>query len=605
MVLHLDEPIIYPLIGWVDEKLKQISLNRPLTDEVEKVLLGLISYSNNTERAILKNARKLLSTYELEKYIEAYTLLYQVYRKTHGLKAENLKGILEIVRDAIYRSIDSPFLDYINKKIQPEHKRKLPLKRPITKEKYQSSIPFHWRVDFGHIIRNGGFDVVIGNPPYVRVESLDHKVADIYKALYESVYQRCDIYVAFMQTSFERINGSGMVGLITANQYMVTEYGRKIRKMLATKFGISKIVNFTHYSVFPGVSIYTAILIGSKVPQQKIKCMIFRSKEAVEFMSLNGLDDDIKHPHIEKFIVSRNRLNENEWILKSEEEAWILEKIELEGKKLRDISLIGSPLKTGRDSVLSYKLRKETQDHFTIKFEGKTRKLEKGVWKKIIRPRKIHRWNYEEPKTIVFFPYKKENGHFVLLKEKELKNDFPLSYRFVSKFKDALLNRKDSRKTWQELGRKWYSLHRVGIPQNYYGTKILTQSVVNKPTFCIDTNNYFYPTGGVLGIVPNREIDPYFLIAYLNSSLVYYLLKSKAPVKRGGWVSLNVGIISDIPVPLNEELSHKLSNLTKKIFEGERSREKIEQRINIIIYSFFEITSKEQEIIEESLELTS
>jgi hypothetical protein len=221
---------------------------------------------------------------------------------------------------------------------------------------------FHWWLEFPQVFLQssnkgnaGGFDVVIGNPPYIRVESLRQQLVDIYKKLHESVYQRCDIYVAFIETSFEHINDHGIVGLITGNQYMVAEYGLKIRELLVSKYGILKIVNFTHYSVFPGVSIYSAILVGSRKMQEEVTCLIFESEDAVKFISKEGLSDYIEHPHIRRQEIGIERLRKGIWTFGSDDEKAVLEKIKAKSTStLSEISLIGSPLKTGRDAVLYF-----------------------------------------------------------------------------------------------------------------------------------------------------------------------------------------------------------------------------------------------------------
>jgi hypothetical protein len=295
-------------------------------------------------------------------------------------------------------------------------------------------------------------------------------------------------------------------------------------------------------------------------------------------------------------------LQDNIWILKGEDEIKILNKIQDQKvKRLNEIALIGSPLKTGRDAVLYHKLLKENSMFYYILYEGKQVKLEKGVWKKILRPRLLNKWTPDEPNTVVFFPYKVSNSKFELIEEKKFKGAFFRSYDFISHFQEILLNRRDSRKTWRDLGRGWYSLHRIGVPQNYFGTKILTQSVIKEPTFCIEEKGYLYPCGGVIGIVPDKRIDPYFLLSYLNSDLGYFLLKSKAPVKRGGYISLDVGLVSEILVPIDDQLSDDLSKLSKDILKNPVSSSKIEKEINRRIYSFFKITKEEEALIVKSL----
>ncbi len=584
------------LVGWLDEKLVQMPMNTPLTEKVDGIFTGLIAFSENGDGEDLKKARELLRAYKLTDYIEAYYLLYKIYRRTHGLKAENLRSILETIRKSIYATVTPAFLDYVNAKIKPKYDKKNP---PISQEEFSELQVFHWRIDFGHIILNGGFDVVIGNPPYVRVESIVHLQADLYKLLYESVYKRCDLYVAFIQKSFSLINNDGAVGIISSNQYICSEYGLMLRKTLLNKYGIKRIIDFAHYPVFPGISTYTAILIGSKRVRDLINCSIFSSEEAVNSIIQEGITYN-SHKDIHSFQINKTDLKEEGWILKNKVELSLISKIqEKKEGMLSSKALIGSPLTTGKDEILYQEIDKEDSTFYYIRYNEKEIKLEKGIWKKIVRPRMLEKWSCDNPKIIVFFPYTKLGDKFELISENEFQSKFRKTYEFLLPFKESLLERVDSRKTWRQHGRKWFSLHRVGMPQNYDDVKILSQSVLNKPVYCLDKKGYLYPHGGVMGIVPINKTDPYFLIAYLNSKMCFYLLKLKAPFKRGGYISLDVGLLSDLPIC---DYNSQLSLFAQKIIDGKKDIDNNECKIDQLVYKLYDLTPEEIKIVEEFCE---
>lgn len=163
------------LIGWTNEKLTQTSLAIPMTEEVKGIFKGLlVEPTKDTE--YIEKARELLEGPAMEDYIEAYGILYSVYKNSTDEKAVRLKEILLTVRDAIYNSVNHSFLNYINQKMNSTK-----LKRPgISIQKFLELRPFHWRVDFGPIIKKGGFDIVIGNPPHgSELKELDKKICEI------------------------------------------------------------------------------------------------------------------------------------------------------------------------------------------------------------------------------------------------------------------------------------------------------------------------------------------------------------------------------------------------------------------------------------------
>ena len=252
------------LIGWVDEKLKQIPLIRPLTDEVQGIFLGLIAYSNNTERRIFERARELLTTHKLEDYIEAYALLYQVYRKTHGLKAENLKGILRKVRNAVYGSVNPPFLDFLNEKIDPKYRKKKPLKLPISQAIYKSLIPFHWRIDFGHIIQNGGFDIVIGNPPW-GIGVLSKKEKEALEHYYKTSGSR-EVSAYFLERELNLLKEKGTFGNIIAESIAVNKGTTPGRDILREKLEKPKVafIGTRPAKIFRDVEKRVCLITGTK-----------------------------------------------------------------------------------------------------------------------------------------------------------------------------------------------------------------------------------------------------------------------------------------------------------------------------------------------------
>ncbi|WP_456472171.1 Eco57I restriction-modification methylase domain-containing protein, partial [Methanocaldococcus sp.] len=172
------------LIGWVDEPIIY-TLNYAYNDRIDGIFKGLIAFSKNIkERKDLKKARDLLKSKEgniLDKYVEAFYILYKIYRECSGDKTIQLKETFEEIRSSIYESVNSAFLRYINEKIKPNYNLKKP---PVNKEDFEKLNPFHWRVDFGWIIKKGGFDVVIGNPPYGNLLSNSEKsiVRNIYRS---------------------------------------------------------------------------------------------------------------------------------------------------------------------------------------------------------------------------------------------------------------------------------------------------------------------------------------------------------------------------------------------------------------------------------------
>jgi len=92
-----------------------------------------------------------------------------------------------------------------------------------------------------------GFDVILENPPYVRIGSVDELKRDIYKDLYETATGRCDLYVPFLERTFDLLSDSGRTSVITSNSFMRTEYGEPLRENLLNNYGMEKSM-ISHYT---------------------------------------------------------------------------------------------------------------------------------------------------------------------------------------------------------------------------------------------------------------------------------------------------------------------------------------------------------------------
>jgi type I restriction-modification system DNA methylase subunit len=308
------------LIGWVNEKLTQVSLTNPMTPEIKGIFKGLIANSIY-EKKELQKAKELLERQDanaLEGYIEAYHILYTIYKKAHGERARDLKDILNTIRDAIYKSINPAFLNYINKKIKPNHK---PTNPPIKLEDFEALNPLHWRVDFGHIIKKGGFDIVIGNPPYGqdKLKKIERKIL-IYALDFESLISDKDIKgsynisVAFIERSYYLINSFGKFGYIVNNSIArVDEFG-KIRKFLLEKTSIYELVDAGNPFKESGVTLEMIIIFFKKTPIEKhliVSSRRFQNyRKKIPVFLFKKYNRFIFYPdEIFKFIFDNSRIN--------------------------------------------------------------------------------------------------------------------------------------------------------------------------------------------------------------------------------------------------------------------------------------------------------
>jgi len=123
---------------------------------------------------------------------------------------------------------------------------------------------FNWEQEFPDVFDRGGFDVVIGNPPYVRAENLGEKNKNYFEKNYYSSFKQYDIYVLFYEKSISLLKECGVLGFITPNKFYLADYGKKIREYILSNTKILRIVDVSMMNIFPEASVYPTILVFSK-----------------------------------------------------------------------------------------------------------------------------------------------------------------------------------------------------------------------------------------------------------------------------------------------------------------------------------------------------
>jgi len=164
--------------------------------------------------------------------------------------------------------------------------------------------PFDWDKEFAEIMNNGGFDVVIGNPPYVRAGRLRSE-KEYYKLHFQSAFGAYDIFVLFIERALDLVKNKGLVGFITPNKYFVADYASKLRQMLINKYSIKEIADLGKCkSVFPGALISTAITIIRKSKTT--------SSLRLKILNDNNVEDILKVPFreidIDEITTSDNKI---------------------------------------------------------------------------------------------------------------------------------------------------------------------------------------------------------------------------------------------------------------------------------------------------------
>lgn len=125
--------------------------------------------------------------------------------------------------------------------------------------------PFDWKIEFPHIFANGGFDTVIGNPPYIRTQTMDSLSVKYYKNNYDSSSKgNYDIYIIFVEKALQLLNDNGISGYILPHKFFTAKYGMPLRNIISKNKNLKKIIHFGDQQVFDSATTYTCLLFLNK-----------------------------------------------------------------------------------------------------------------------------------------------------------------------------------------------------------------------------------------------------------------------------------------------------------------------------------------------------
>jgi tRNA1(Val) A37 N6-methylase TrmN6 len=405
---------------------------------------------------------------------------------------------------------------------------------------------FNWQNAFPQIFANGGFDVVIGNPPYLRVQGLRdnfEKETKHYENQYKSATGRFDVYVLFIEKSYGLINDSGKVSFILPHKFMVSDFGEGIRHFLLENKAIEKIVHFGAEMVFADASTYTCILCLSK------------NNENIKYKQLNPSDVFI---NVEFAEVDYKTLDKNKWNLQVGNESKLFKTLKKQPQTIKSVfeNISQGVVSVGDDIFL---MKGEIKGDKFIGYSDKTGNyitIEAATVKPVLKGEDVKKYAPLKNTYYCFYPHIEKDGKTVPYEEEFFKENYPLAYNYMLPFKEELTEKKIRYKTNPKA---WYSLHRSREISLFEQEKIITPEISLGTNMTIDLNNLYHNTK-CYTLAKKNDIkeDNRFWLAILNSKLLWYFLSSTGYVLRGGFFTFKTKYLEPFPLP-------KLNNLEEQI----------------------------------------
>ncbi|WP_390313416.1 class I SAM-dependent DNA methyltransferase [Campylobacter coli] len=472
----------------------------------------------------------------------------------------------------------------------------------------ESNHPFEWRFEFPEILDDDGnfkgFDLIIGNPPYIRQEELKELKPHLAKN-YKVYKGTSDIYTYFYELGFNVLKENGILSFITSNKYTRAGYGEALREFLLKNTYILKYIDLNGIKVFDSATVDTSILCfeKSKSKDNKFKYLAL-SNEILKTCAYNiGLYKDFAE-------FSQNSLSKESFTFSDENTSALKAKIERIGTPLKEWQGLNiyRGILTGYNEAFIITTEKRNEILANCKDEAEKERTAKLI-RKMLRGRDIKRYSYEWAGLwVIFIPWhfpNVEKPKTMLENEQDLKEQYPSLYKHLLSHKERL-----SKRNKEETGIRyeWYCLQRWGA--NYYQEfekeKIVYSEIVRKPQFYLDVNLNFYAEATSF-ILTGENLK--YLIAFLNNDFVAFIFKT---FYAGGNLGENgfrykKAFLEKLPIPKinskNQKLANELVNLVDEILKAKEqdknaNTQELENKINSLVYKLYNLTEEEIKIIE-------
>ncbi|EAH5042155.1 class I SAM-dependent DNA methyltransferase [Campylobacter jejuni] len=459
----------------------------------------------------------------------------------------------------------------------------------------ESNHPFEWRFEFPEILDDDGnfkgFDLIIGNPPYIRQEEIKELKNTLSKN-YKVYKGTADIYTYFYELGFNVLKENGILSFITSNKYTRAGYGEALREFLLKNTCILKYIDLNGIKVFDSATVDTSILCfeKSKSKDNKFKYLTL-SNEILKTCAYDiGLYKDFAE-------FSQNSLSKESFTFSDENTSALKAKIERIGTPLKEWYgfNIYRGILTGYNEAFIITTEKRNEILANCKDEAEKERTAKLI-RKMLRGRDIKRYSYEWAGLWVINThngYKSKNGEKIEAINIE---HYPSLKKHFDEFYPQLEKRADK-------GLTPYNLRNCAYIEEFEKEKIVWAEMTKEACFVYDNSNFF--TNQTCYFF--THCDYKYLLAILNSRLiVYYMQYISSHLGQGAfrWIRQ---YIEKLPIPKinskNEKLADELINLVDEILKAKEqdknaNTQELENKINSIVYKLYNLTEEEIKIIE-------
>lgn len=451
-----------------------------------------------------------------------------------------------------------------------------------------------------------GFDIVIGNPPYRRIQGIrsdNSEYADYLSRNYKAATGSFDLYVCFAERAMELCNNDGFVNFIMPIKWSNGAMGKGLRRICSENKAAQRIINFGSYQVF-NASTYTALQWFKK--DSDVLLYNELDRDLLSNKELSGYLEGLTKPDFSE--IPSDKLNAEAWVLTPKENNEILIKLMCQPCVVSDFFYkIFQGLATGKDDVF-FLHQCKYNENIVIAYSnmlGSDVELEIGIVKPLLKGEDVHRYDNIKTDRIVLLPYMQD---YSLMKESYIQTNYPKAYSYLKLFEKELKDRENGR---FDIDGKWFQFSRKQGLTSAETMKLVAPEISLGGNYAFDEKGQFYSTTKIYGYIKKNDVKSSYksLMAILNSKVMWYFMRNTGYVLRGGYYTFKTNYVKPFPMPSDEAIiaiEPVLIPLVDKVLLAKKNNPKAdtsteEREIDNIVFDLYGLTEEERnEIIKES-----
>lgn len=408
----------------------------------------------------------------------------------------------------------------------------------IALQKTEDKPYFLWRLWFKDVFDKGGFDIVIGNPPYINLQRGSADIGDFEAANYQTFSKTGDIYCLFYEQGNNLLKSKGTLCYITSNKWMNAAYGKKFRKYLLQETNPTLLIDFSKTVIFPAAVVFVNIL---KFKKENNRNVLIGVRAQADFQI--GKTD--LYEYVLQNSVQLSDLNEDNWAVAEKQDFEITKRIDEIGTPLRKWNVqFYAGIKTAMNPA--FHINADTRLELVREDQRNSE-----IIKPMLRGKDIKRWVYHYQNLYLINAH---NG----IREKNIPridvvNDYPTIYEYLQQFYDKNSPRaiKNLDGTYQTLknradqGEHWTNLRNCAYLEEFEKEKIVWIEISDRANYCMDTEGYYLTNSAYFLTGDNLK----FLLAVLNSRLMDFYFYQKTAQIAGGRKRYTKQYVELLPIP--------------------------------------------------------